>query len=241
MIGDYRLALIKKSYRQSAIKNWQGCLLAESGHWRYVAAVVSVKCSVCDAMLMPGGNFCRRCGAVIADSSRAEVNSSELPTRMLDQKATLTTSRLNPRATSPETPLRAVVPEFASGKHDSGTAVQRRRSILIGSAFVVLLLCGIIAAVAYVRMGSHNRTTDDATLFYPGSQTIVDVSSGDGRAIQLQSGDSLEQVIVWYEKSIRPTKTMRLTSTSVVLKNENVTTTVASEGGKTNILIKRIK
>jgi len=106
---------------------------------------------------------------------------------------------------------------------------------------MVLLLCGIIASVAYVRMETRNRTTDDATLFYPGSQTIVDVSSGDGRAIQLQSGDSLEQVIVWYEKSIKPTKTMRLTSTSVVLKNENVTTTVATEGGKTNILIKRLK
>ena len=105
----------------------------------------------------------------------------------------------------------------------------------------MLLLCGIIAAVAYVRFGSNNRTTDDATLFYPGSQTIVDVSSGEGRAIQLQSGDSLEQVIAWYEQSIKPTKTMRLTSTSVVLKNENVTTTVASEGNKTNILIKRIR
>lgn len=133
------------------------------------------------------------------------------------------------------------MPELASGKLDSAAQAERRRWILIVSVFVVLLLCGIIAAVAYVRMGSHNRTTDDATLFYPGSQTIVDLSSGDGRAIQLQSGDSLEQVIAWYEKSIKPTKTMRLTSTSVVLKNENVTTTVASEGGKTNILIKRIK
>ena len=59
--------------------------------------------------------------------------------------------------------------------------------------------------------------------------------------MQLQTGDSLEQVIAWYEKSIKPTKTMRLTSTSVVLKNENVTTTLASEGGKTNILIKRVR
>jgi len=189
---------------------------------------------------MPGANFCRRCGAVIADGSSAEVNSSELPTELLDQK-NLTTSRLNPRATSPETPLRAVVPDIASGKYDAAEQSSRRRWTVIGSAFAVLLLCGIFASVAYVRLGSHNRTTDDATLFYPGSKTIVDVSSGEGRAIQLQSGDSLEQVIAWYEKSIKPTKTMRLTSTSVVLKNENVTTTVASEDGKTNILIKRIK
>ena len=159
---------------------------------------------------------------------------------MLNQNP-LTTSRLNPRATSPETPLQAMVPDLALGGPEAATQATRRRWTLIGSAFVVLLLCGIIASVAYVRMETRNRTTDDATLFYPGSQTIVDVSSGDGRAIQLQSGDSLEQVIAWYEKSIKPTKTMRLTSTSVVLKNENVTTTVATEGGKTNILIKRLK
>jgi hypothetical protein len=55
----------------------------------------------------------------------------------------------------------------------------------------------------------------------------------------LQTTDSLEKVVAWYEKSIKPTKTMRLTSTSVVLKKENLTTTVASEAGKTNILIKR--
>ncbi len=159
---------------------------------------------------------------------------------MLDQN-NLTTSRLNPRATSPDTPLRAVLPDLASRADDPAAKASRRRWTLIGSAFAVLLLCGIIASVADVRLGSNNRTTDDATLFYPGSKTIVDVSNGDGRAIQLQSADSLEQVIAWYEKSINPTKTMRLTSTSVVLKNENVTTTVATEGGKTNILIKRLK
>lgn len=189
---------------------------------------------------MPGANFCRRCGAVIADGSSPEVNSSELPTELLDHK-NLTTSRLNPRATSPETPLRAVVPDLPAGEYDAADQRSRRRWTLIGSAFVVLLLCGIIAAVAYVRSGTQNRTTDDATLFYPASQTVVDVSSGDGRAIQLQSGDSLEKVIAWYEKSIKPTKTMRLTSTSVVLKNQNVTVTVATESGKTNVLIKRIK
>ena len=127
------------------------------------------------------------------------------------------------------------------GEGNATALAKRRRWTLIGSALVVLLICGIVASVAYVRIRSHSQTTDDATLIYPGSKTIVDVSSSDGRAIQLQTGDSLEQVIAWYEKSIKPTKTMRLTSTSVVLKNENVTTTLAGEGGKTNILIKRVK
>jgi hypothetical protein len=105
----------------------------------------------------------------------------------------------------------------------------------------VLLVCGIIASVAYVQLTSPNRISDDATLFYPGSRTIVDLGSDDGRAIQLQTNDPLDRVIAWYEKSIKPTKTMQLTTTNVVLKNQNVTVTLASEAGKTNILIKKLK
>jgi len=111
---------------------------------------------------------------------------------------------------------------------------------MIGSAVVVLLLlCGLIVSVAYRKVTSNSAAVSDAALVYPGSQTVVDFSSGDGRTLHLQTTDSLEKVVAWYEKSIRPTKTMRLTSTSVVLKKENVTTTVASEAGKTNILIKK--
>jgi hypothetical protein len=159
---------------------------------------------------------------------------------MLDQKENLTTSRLSARTTSPETPLPKVIASFGA-EQTANAKTKRGRPILIGGAFLVLLVCGIIVAVAYIQLTSHSRTADDAALFYPGSQTIVDLSSGDGRAIQLQTNDSLDQVIAWYEKSIKPTKTMRLTSTSVILKNENVTTTLATEAGKTNILIKRVK
>ena len=105
----------------------------------------------------------------------------------------------------------------------------------------MLVLLGIIAAVAYVQIRSHNSATEDAKLIYPGSKTIVDVSSGDGRAIQLQTTDSLERVIAWYETNLKPTKTMRLTSNNIVLKNAKVTATLATEAGKTNILIKQIK
>jgi hypothetical protein len=188
---------------------------------------------------MPEGKFCRRCG-VLATNSSAATDSSELPTEMLDQKATLTTSRLKPRTTSPENPMLGVMANFGTEVNDAAQK-KRRRFILIGSAIIVLLVCGIIASVAYVRVVSHSRTTDDATLFYPGSRTIVDMVSDDGRAIQLQTNDPLDKVIAWYENSIKPTKTMRLTSTSVVLKNQNVTTTLATEGGKTSILIKKVR
>lgn len=216
--------------------------LPNAGARRYVADVISLKCSQCNAELLPEAKFCRRCGAVVAaDSVAAAFNSSELPTAMLDQRTAATTHDLNPRVTSPETPLRTVADAVVLAAGDVSGSKRRGRMILIGSVGAVLLLLGIFAAVINERAISHSRTTDDAALIYPGSQTVVDVSSGDGRAIQLRTNDSLEQVLAWYEKSIKPTKTMRLTSTSVVLKNENVTTTLASEAGKTNILIKRVR
>jgi hypothetical protein len=188
---------------------------------------------------MPEAKFCRRCGAVVtATAAAAALNSSELPTAILDQRDP-TTHNLSPRVTSPETPKHMVGARSEVGGAPAKQP-KRKRKILIGSAVVaLLLLCGLIASVAYMKVRSNNATEVDTALIYPGSKTVAAFSSGDGSTLQLQTNDSLEEVVAWYEKSIRPTKTMRLTSTSVVLKNGNVTTTVASEAGKTNILIKR--
>lgn len=213
-------------------------ILAESWSRRYVAAVTSLRCSQCGAELMPDGKFCRRCGLPATDSSIA-TDSSELPTEMLDERANLTTSRLQPRTTSPETPMPRVGAGFA--EKAASAPGKSRRFVVIGSAIVVLLICGILASVAYVTLTNQSSAGDDAMLFYPGARTIADVLSADGRAIQLQTDDPLEKVIAWYENSIKPTKTMRLTANSIVLKNQKVTTTLASEAGKTSILIKKLK
>ncbi len=123
----------------------------------------------------------------------------------------------------------------------ANTLPPRRRlpaaSIVAGIVLVVII--GIVSSVAIVRMRSHSRTTDNAALIYPGAQTVVDMTSDEGRAIQLQTGDSLDRVLAWYEGSLKPTKTMRLTSTSFVLRNQNVTATIVTEDNKTNILIKQ--
>jgi hypothetical protein len=63
-------------------------------------------------------------------------------------------------------------------------------------------------------------------------------SNGGGRALHLQTPDSMEKVEAWYQKTLKPEKTMRLTSTSVVLKNAKTTATIAAEDNTTNILIK---
>ena len=202
--------------------------------------MISLKCSQCNAELLPDAKFCRRCGSVVtAEIAAAVVNSSELPTAMLEPRGDLTTQDLKPRVTSPETPRQPFIDASAATKDP--VQMKRRRSIVIGSVAFVLLLCGILASVAYLRNTSDSGPTEDATLMYPGARTIVDVASGDGRSIHLQTDDSQEQVVTWYETFMKPTKTMRLTSTSIVLKKEKVTTTIATENGKTNILIKRVK
>ena len=199
--------------------------------------MISLKCSQCNAELLPDAKFCRRCGSLVtADVAAGAVSSSELPTLTLDERADPTTRSLTPRVTSPETPRRTLI--AAADLTKDAAQPKSRRFVLIGSLIVVLLLG---ALVGFVGLRGFVGTTDDTTLIYPGSKTIVDFNSGDGRAIQLQTDDSLEQVISWYETFMKPTKTMRLTSTSVVLKKDKMTTTLASEGGKTNILIKQVK
>jgi hypothetical protein len=66
------------------------------------------------------------------------------------------------------------------------------------------------------------------------------MNSPGGRALQLETADSLDRVVSWYDATIKPTKTIRLTPANVVMKNDNVTVTVASSAGKTSILIKQV-
>jgi uncharacterized membrane protein len=85
---------------------------------------------------------------------------------------------------------------------DPSRPAKRKRNIMIGSAVVaLLLLCGLIASIAYVKTRSNNVAVNDAALVYPGSQTVVDFSSGDGRTLHLQTTDSLEKVVAWYERA----------------------------------------
>jgi hypothetical protein len=176
-------------------------------------------------------------------TSGIAVITSEEPTLNLNELVDdVTTQRLDRRATSPgRGSLKNSIHNSVAAATLRGHAPPSRRKIplalLVGG--VVLVIIAVISSVAFVRMRSHSRTTHNAALIYPGAQTVVDMTSDEGRAIQLQTGDSLDRVLAWYQGSIKPTKTMRLTSTSFVLKNQNVTATIATEDNKTNILIKQ--
>jgi hypothetical protein len=164
------------------------------------------------------------------------VITSEEPTLVLNERVDdITTQRLNPRATSPG--RASIKNPIATSGVEAPAGRKIRTAFLVGAVAVILI--AIISTVAFVRIRSHSTTTDSAALIYPGAQTVVDMTSGDGRAIQLQTADSFDRVLAWYQGSLKPTKTMRLTSTSFVLKNQNVTATIAAEDNRTNILIKQ--
>lgn len=194
------------------------------------------QCSGCGSGLLPEARFCRQCGASV--TSNVATDSSELPTAILNRTTeNVTTNRLEPRPTSSDPrSLKAPAPVSIS----TNMPVPRRRvATWISGAVLLIIIIGIISSVAYVRNRSHSRTTDSSALVYPGSQTIVDMQGEGYRTLHFQTLDSLEQVVAWYETNLKPTKTMRLTSTSVILKNQNVTATIATEDNRTNILIKQ--
>ena len=199
--------------------------------------MVDLKCRTCGAELLPGTSFCRQCG-----SATAIPGGSEEPTAFLTPPGNVATQRLDPRATNPEQGglnLPAGAAPFTAERTLAKKGHGKRKLLIAGFVLVVLVL-GLICAVAIVRMRSHSRTMTSVNLVYPGAQTLVDMNYEDGsRAIQMVTSDSLEKVESWYTSLLGPTKTIRLTSTSVVLKNLNTTVTIVVEDNKTNVLIKK--
>ncbi|HEX6729471.1 MAG TPA: zinc ribbon domain-containing protein [Pyrinomonadaceae bacterium] len=191
-------------------------------------------CRTCGTELLNGVSFCRKCGAAV--NPDAVPDSSELTTSLLPETNTSATHRLDSRPTSE--PQRAPM-------LDAGIRAGKARkpwTPVLALIVVGLIIATIVGLVAITRIRTQSRTVTADPLLYPGAQTLMDISNPDGgRALQLQTSDPLEKVEIWYDRNLRPTKTVRLTSSSVVLKNEHTTATIASEGGMTNILIKVIE
>lgn len=185
------------------------------------------KCQQCGAECAPGTSFCRQCGAPI--DPEAVTAPSEQATALLDQSINAATQRFEPRATGPD-PVRFVEPVV----EPTETRATSRRGILIGAFVLGVITVICVAAV----LGLRGRGETSSNLVYPGARTVVDMTGDGGRALHLETSDSFSAVEEWYQKELKPHKTMRLTSSSVVLKNDKTTATIASEGAKTSILIK---
>lgn len=187
-----------------------------------------IKCEKCGADCAEGTSFCRQCGAPI--DSESAIAPSEQATALLDQSVHAATQRFDARATAPD-PVRFAQP--VTGPTEA--APHSRRGILIG-AFVI----GVIAVICVAAvLGLRGRSKKASNLVYPGATTVVDMTGeGGGRALHLETPAAFSDVEAWYQKELKPDKTMRLTSTSVVMKSQKTTATIASEGNKTSILIK---
>ena len=192
------------------------------------------KCDLCGAELVPATSFCRQCGSAISDTNLER--RSEATTALLgDAAESARTQRLDARPTSPD-------PGFhRPAKTMTATLPSRgRRNAVVGGFVLVLIIVGILTTVVVMRMRNANATSDAGALIYPGAQTVVDMTNTDGsRTIQLQTKEPLARVESWYQTNLKLSKTVRLTSASVVMKKEKVTITLAEEDGATNILIKQ--
>jgi hypothetical protein len=189
--------------------------------------MTNLKCNVCGAELLPATSFCRQCGspATAADTTP----ESEQPTALFSQtNEAVTTQRLDPRPTSPDRAMRL-------GPNAQSTAINLRgpgkteRKNMLGRLILLLVIIGIISAVAVEKLRSRPTTIPTASQTSEGSRTI-----------QLATPDPLDRVESWYQNNNKLTKTVRLTSASVVMRNEKVTITLANENNKTVILIKRM-
>ena len=197
-------------------------------------------CAKCGAELPPEVNFCRQCGAAVGSSALSESPTAQL--HEVDDKAS--TRRLQSRPTTPGPGLRKdyaaasyVLPAVGASPSNN----RRRLPLALLLLAVVLVTATVIVCVALFRPTRKivvNAESNNA-LIYPNSQTLLDTTTDSGRAIQLQTSDSPDRVAAWYTAKITPTKTVRLASSTVVLKSSDTTVTIVEADGKTNVLIKQ--
>jgi hypothetical protein len=202
----------------------------------------SLICQNCRTEIVPGTNFCRSCGAPI-DSAEA----SEMQTAVLDQGGvTPTTQRLEARPTSGagDPPDRAAadpraLPLHSVNVYTSQARPASRRAIVFVAVIVLALIGGGALFLAKHRAGTSKQISQQ--LNYPGARTIINLANEDGSGVlQMETTDTIEKVAAWYATTLKPTKTMRVTAKTVIMKNDNLTATIVSgdEGG-TSIVIKQ--
>ena len=193
--------------------------------------MVPLKCRQCGSEVLPETNFCRQCGTRIT-ADLPEQN--DLATKLFPDEDIVATQRLESRPTAPNAPrlnLPSPVPTKEPSRHGG-------KLMLIG-ALLIILLAGLVTTVAIMRAHVNRRNVSEESIIYPGARKVMDiVADGGGRALQLETSDSLEKVDDWYRETLKPDKVIRLSATSVVLKNEKAVATIVREGDQTNILIK---
>ena len=193
--------------------------------------MVPLKCRQCGSELLPQTNFCRQCGTRIT----ADLPEQNDPTtKLFTEEDIVATQRLNSRPTSPNPPqLSFPTPAVVKEPRKLGG------KLALIAAVLIILLAGLVTTVAIMRKHMNRSVASGDSIIYPGARKSMDiVADGGGRAVQLETSDSLEQVDEWYRETLKPDKVIRLSATSVVMKNKVAVATIVREGDQTNILIK---
>ena len=192
-------------------------------------------CTKCGAGLIPGTSFCRECGQPATESP-----GSEQVTAIFGQSPdAATTKRLDPR---PTTPGYEVNPQSPAAPSASLTRSTGSWPKLVTIGIVLSLLIVVSVGVLWsLRAGSRSagNVQISKSLIYPGARTVVDIGDSGGAVLQLETNDPLDKVQGWYESNLKPTKTLRVNTTSIILKREKVTVTLVSEDNLTSIVIKQ--
>lgn len=189
-------------------------------------------CSKCGASLIAGTSFCRQCGQPSIESEQVTAILGQSPDAS-------TTRRLDPRPTTPGYEVSSSSPASTSG---SLTSSKNSWSKLLTIGVVLSLLVVICAGVIWslrARGRSASNIQISRSLIYPGSRTVVDMGDSGGAVLQLESSDALDKVQAWYESNLKPLKTLRVNSTSIILKRDKVTVTLGYEDKTTSIVIKQ--
>jgi hypothetical protein len=193
-------------------------------------------CSGCGASITDGTRFCRQCGQPAVESAA----SAEAVTQVFERpgKDGTSTRRLIPQPTNPTDYAlsESALPVDPTTKRLD--APGRRRTVLIRGLLILILVVSA-AVVLLVVLRTRGASAISRSLIYPNSETIVDMKSEEGSALQLRTRDPFNKVMDWYVTTLKPTKTMKLTETNVLLKAGNITTVIAAEGNETNIVIKQ--
>ena len=193
-------------------------------------------CAKCGTVLPAGTSFCRQCGQPAAETAL----SSEQTTAVLGTSPDAgTTKRLDPRPTATDYELNSESLTRASASRASASSWTR----VVTVAIVVVVLALISVGVIWGLKGrnSANNFLVDRSLVYPGSRTLVDFGDRGGSVLQLETADAFEKVRDWYDANLKPTKTLRVTPSSVIQKKDNVTVTLVSENNVTSVVIKQVR
>lgn len=77
------------------------------------------------------------------------------------------------------------------------------------------------------------------TLTYTDAQTIAEVKSSEGTLLHLRTRDSFDKVVKWYVANLKPTKRMKVSENSVLLKVGSIMAVIATDGKETDVVIKQ--